>query len=148
MWIKQKGRNMEEKKRVGYINNSPQGLWGSLNWDGTKLFIRNVRDMGSGMKCADVQSETGETFLNKAGKVCKRYANIGAIRYTAVSGDLVMQLDGKQVREEFGVSVKNGNQGQYVLLSFADVNPFMAMFDEKPQAAPAQSNEIPDVMPF
>ena len=90
--------------------------------------------------------------MNKAGKVCKRYANIGAIRYTAVSGELVMQLNGKQVREEFGVAVKNGNQGQYVLLSFADVNPFMAMFDAQPDpvaTTPAQETpEIPDVMPF
>lgn len=144
---------MEEQKRVGYINNSQQGLWGSLNWDGTKLYIRNVRDMGNGLKCADVQAETGETFMNKAGKVCKRYANVGAIRYTAVSGDLVMNLKGKQVRESFSVSVKNGQQGAYVLLSFADMNPYMAMFDNAPCAVPAEeqpapAEAFPDSVPF
>ena len=134
---------MEEKKRVGYINNSQQGLWGSLNWDDTKLYIRNVRDMGNGLKCADVQAETGETFMNKAGKVCKCYANVGAIRYTAVSGDIVMSLKGKQVRESFSVSVKNGQNGPYILLSFADVNPYMAMFDDAPRAVPAEEQPTP-----
>lgn len=150
---------MNEAKRVGYINKSDTGLWGTLTFDDNKLYIRNVRKISQERIVADIQADTGNTFLNKANKVCKEYKTVGALVMTSVSGELALSIGGKNIKESFEVSQHSSQKGDYMRLTFAEPNPYLAGLmatvsrgNEQldianvPQEQPAV--DIPDSLPF
>ena len=144
---------MEETKRVGFINKSATGLWGTLTWDETKFYLRNVKRVSEGRLVADIQQDTGETFLNKANKVCKRYKTVGAVVVRPIDGEMVLNFNGQTVKESFEVSQHSGQNGDYMRLSFSEPNPYLAdllndqAVDTQPVEEPAVES-VPDEMPF
>ena len=121
---------MEEKKasRIGFINKGEDGsMWGNLTWDEGRYLIRNVSKKDDGSRVADIQTETGKTYLNKAGKECKEYRKIGALQFTKDGGTLAIQPHPTSAvtKESFIVSLHNNDKGEYLMLTFEEPNPYL-----------------------
>ena len=89
--------------------------------------------------------ETGHTYLNKAGKECKEYKKIGALRFSKDSGILVLDENGKVNKYPFTPTTQTNDRGNYLLLSFGEENPYLKYLDtdEEPTVEDAVSDNIP-----
>jgi len=142
---------MEENKasRIGFINKSEDGsMWGNLTWDEGRYLIRNIHKEDDGSRVGNIQVETGKTYLNKAGKECKEYKKIGALKFTKDGGELAIQVHPAKPVEKasFIVSLHNNDKGEYLMLSFEEPNPYLQylgadVHDDVPTAEP---DELPD----
>ena len=143
---------MEDKKssRIGFINHGDTGMWGNLTWGDNHYLIRNVAPMADGKLAGDIQIETGNTYLNKAGKECKEYKKIGALRFSKDSGMLVIEENGKINKYAFTPTPQKNDRGEYLLLSFGEENPYMKYLDDEPEVTPEplDVSSIPDSVPF
>ena len=132
---------MEEKKssRIGFINSGD--TWGDAHY-----LIRNVAQNEKGLYVGDIQMETGNTYLNKAGKECKEYKKIGAIRFSKDSGTLAIDEGGKVNKYSFTPTTQSNDRGNYLLLSFGEENPYMKYLDD--DAEESTDNAVSDDVPF
>ena len=142
---------MEEKKasRIGFINKGEDGsMWGNLTWDEGRFLIRNVHKEDDGTRVADIQTETGKTYLNKAGKECKEYRKIGALRFTKDGGVMALQPHPSEavLKESFIVSLHNNDKGEYLMLSFEEPNPYLQYLgaDVKAEESDEDVAELPE----
>ena len=142
---------MEEKKasRIGFINKGEDGsMWGNLTWDEGRFLIRNVHKEDDGTRVADIQTETGKTYLNKAGKECKEYRKIGALRFTKDGGVMALQPHPADavLKESFIVSLHNNDKGEYLMLSFEEPNPYLQYLgaDVKAEESDEDVAELPE----
>lgn len=116
----------EKASKIGFINKGDTGMWGNLTYNEKKYLVRNVRRRdGTHTMTGDIQIETGNTYLNKAGKVCKEYARVGAIVFSKDSGKMVLEEGGKKFTDEFVVSKHDGDRGEYLMLTFEEENPYL-----------------------
>lgn len=138
---------MEDKKssRIGFVNSGDTGMWGNLTWGDAHYLIRNITQNDKGDYVGDIQMETGHTYLNKAGKECKEYKKIGALRFSKDSGILVLDENGKVNKYPFTPTTQTNDRGNYLLLSFGEENPYLKYLDtdEEPTVEDAVSDNIP-----
>lgn len=141
---------MEENKasRIGFINKSEDGsMWGNLTWDEGRYLIRNIHKEDDGSRVGNIQVETGKTYLNKAGKECKEYKKIGALKFTKDGGELAIQVHPAKPVEKasFIVSLHNNDKGEYLMLSFEEPNPYLQYLGADVHDEPAvEPDELPD----
>jgi len=142
---------MEENKasKIGFINKGEDGsMWGNLTWNEGRYLIRNVHKEDDGSRVADIQTETGKTYLNKAGKECKEYRKIGALRFTKDGGTLALQTHPSKpvVKESFIVSLHNNDKGEYLMLSFEEPNPYLQYLgaEVKAEEPAVDADELPE----
>lgn len=140
---------MEDKKssRIGFINSGDTGMWGNLTWGDAHYLIRNITQGDKGIFTGDIQVETGNTYLNKAGKECKEYKKIGALRFSKDSGILAIDEDGKVNKYQFTPSTQSNDRGNYLLLSFAEENPYIKYLDSDEEGQ-TMENAVSDDIPF
>lgn len=143
---------MEETRnnKVGFINSNESGMWGNLTWDnGVKYLIRSIVRKGETDFTADIQVETGNVYLNKAGRQCKEYKKVGFMKFNANAGTLVLDLDGKITKESFMVVQEATQEGtSYLRLSFKEPNPYEKYLMEDTGAETTQEvagSELPEL---
>lgn len=120
----------ENKGNVGFINIGETGMFGNLTYNNEKYLVRNVTRHADGIHMTGmIQVESGETYLNKAGKLCKRYVEKGAIKFNKDSGTLILNIGGIDAKDGFTVSKNQGQKGEYLLLSFRQRSKYENMLD-------------------
>jgi len=119
--------------KIGFITETDSGGYGNLNWGDDKYNIRNVRKHPTEANCmlGNIQMEDGSTYTNKAGKVCKGYKDIGALKYYNGNGNgvLLMELNGNKIKESFIITTKTNSRGEYKMLVFQQPNKFESELD-------------------
>lgn len=139
----------EKASKIGFVNFGDTGMWGNLTWEDKRFLIRNVRRHGDAhTMVGDIQVETGNTYLNKAGKLCKEYARVGALAFTKDSGKIVLEIDGKKTTETFVVSKHDGDRGEYLMLTFEEPNPYLKDLIVDADAPAEEPAGIDDEVPF
>lgn len=141
---------MEDKKssRIGFINSGETGMWGNLTWGENHYLIRNIIQNEKGWYVGDIQMETGNTYLNKAGKECKEYKKIGALRFSKETGTLAIEDGGKVTKHTFTPTPQTNDRGNYILLSFGEENPYMKYLDDDAEEEPTTDEAVSDNIPF